>query len=152
MKDLSGINKVAGEGIVSWKVLDKDGREVALEIKAYYIPSASVRLLSPQCVYQSIPGSNGFQDATTYTMVLPGDMILEAPYGHANLPIIPLSSGPSDTCFWNRCFNFRDTDNAAWNKSITHASNCNLTPAQKELLIWHQKLSHASLFHHPQPL
>jgi hypothetical protein len=37
IKDLSGINKVAGEGLVRWIVLDRFGREQMLEMKAYHI-------------------------------------------------------------------------------------------------------------------
>jgi hypothetical protein len=81
VKDLSGTNKVAGEGMIRWKVLDKDGREVELEIKGYHMPKASVRLLSPQALFKSIGGSKGNQDALCYIIKLPGDMTLHAPYG-----------------------------------------------------------------------
>jgi hypothetical protein len=52
IKDLYGLNKVAGEGLVRWFVLDRFGREHALEMRAYHIPHASVRLLSPQSFFQ----------------------------------------------------------------------------------------------------
>jgi hypothetical protein len=144
VKDLSGSNKVAGEGMVKWKVLDKDGLEVELELKAYHMPNASVRLLSPQSMIKSIEGTKGFQDVLKYTLKIPGGIILEAPYGRANLPLLPLSS-KDKSCFWSRCFNMEDDSADDWAKLITSASNQNLTAAKKELLVWHHKLSHAAL-------
>jgi hypothetical protein len=79
VKDLSGSNKVAGEGMIKWKVLDKDGLEVELELKAYHMPNASVRLLSPQAMIKSIEGTKGFQDVLKYTLKIPGGITLEAP-------------------------------------------------------------------------
>jgi hypothetical protein len=64
IKDLSGVNTVAGEDIVHWRVRDRFGREHVMEMKAYHIPHASVRLLSPQLVFQSV-GGDGMQDNTT---------------------------------------------------------------------------------------
>ena len=54
VKDLSGVNRVAGEGMINWKVLDSYGAEYTIKLKAYHMPGASVRLLSPQSLYTSI--------------------------------------------------------------------------------------------------
>jgi transposase InsO family protein len=51
----------------------------------------------------------------------------------------------SKSCFWSRCFNMQDESKDDWAKLITAASNQNLTAAKKELLVWHHRLSHASL-------
>jgi hypothetical protein len=93
---------------------------------------------------KSIEGTKGFQDVLKYTLKIPGGIILEAPYGRANLPLLPLSS-KDKSCFWSRCFNMEDDSADDWAKLITSASNQNLTAAKKELLVWHHKLSHASL-------
>jgi hypothetical protein len=146
VKDLSGSNKVTGEGMISWKVLDKDGEEVEINLRAYHMPKASVRLLSPQSLYKSVSGSDGHQDAVKYTILLPGGTTIHAPYGLANLPLLLLSAKKDQaTGFWNQCFSFSADDSDTWAKMLTSASNQNLTPAQKELLVWHHKLSHASL-------
>eukprot|EP00956_Cyclotella_meneghiniana_P000642 scaffold692_cov55-Cyclotella_meneghiniana.AAC.4 len=95
VKDLSGVNRVAGEGMINWKVLDSYGAEYTIKLKAYHMPGASVRLLSLQSLYTSIKGSDGHQDATKYTMYIPsvtGDVTLEATYGRANLPLLQMSS------------------------------------------------------------
>jgi hypothetical protein len=48
IKDLSSSNKVAGEGILRWKLQDVNGDSVHVELLGYQIPNAEVRLLSPQ--------------------------------------------------------------------------------------------------------
>ena len=148
VKDLSGVNRVAGEGMINWKVLDSYGAEYTIKLKAYHMPGASVRLLSPQSLYTSIKGSDGHQDATKYTMYIPsvdGDITLEATYGRANLPLLQMSS-PTDTrCLWSRTFAFPAGDQTSWAHGIASARNQNLTAAQKEVLLWHFKLSHAGM-------
>lgn len=144
VKDLSGVNKVAGEGMITWKVLDKFGREVQLQMHAYHVPLASVRLLSPQALFKSIAGSDGHQDAKMYLIKLPGDMILEAPYGKVNLPLLQLSNSVN-SCLWAKFFAFNVDDKIDWKKAILDTTNQNLTAAQRELLVWHFKLSHAGL-------
>eukprot|EP00804_Cyclotella_cryptica_P010321 CCRYP_012254-RA/>CCRYP_012254-RA protein AED:0.10 eAED:0.03 QI:0/0/0/1/1/1/3/0/1268 len=145
IRDLSGINTVAGEGLLCWHVLDQQGCEHAIELKGYHIPTASVRLLSPQAMFQSL-GGHGEQDISKYSINLPGGPILHAPYGNGNLPILPLCS-PDRTprCFWTRCFSFHASDQNIWAHSILAASNQNLSLTQKELLLWHHRLCHAGL-------
>ncbi len=56
MCDLSGINTVAGEGMLCWRVLDHHGRKRTIEINGYHIPKASVCLLSPQTLFKLLGG------------------------------------------------------------------------------------------------
>jgi hypothetical protein len=56
IKDLSGTNTVAGEGMLSWKVLDRFRHEVEIKIKGYHVSQASVCLPSPQSFYRAIDG------------------------------------------------------------------------------------------------
>ena len=99
IKDLSGLNKVAGEGMLLWKVSDKFGREYEIQIKGYHIPHAKVRLLSPQCIIQAFPGSYGGQTSRHYVLRLQDGTILEAPYGMGNLPVLRLSNKDVPSCF-----------------------------------------------------
>ena len=48
IKDLSSSNTVAGEGLLCWNVVDIDGNHTELILPGYHIPTAEVRLLSPQ--------------------------------------------------------------------------------------------------------
>lgn len=150
IKDLSGSNSVAGCGLVKWTVLDQYGRPHNIEILAYHVPKASVRLISPQCVYQTKGlGGNGIQNEHSYTMVLDSGASFAASYGRANLPILPLESLQTNyTCFWTQCFGVAATEEHDWSVHIFNASkqNKNLTLPQKELLLWHQRLSHVNLF------
>ncbi|KAL7487907.1 hypothetical protein ACHAW6_013533, partial [Cyclotella cf. meneghiniana] len=146
--DLSSTNKVCGKGLITWQVLDSNGKEVEIKLPGYHVPSASVRLLSPQCLLaaDSIGGGHGTQDASRYRFRLNNGIILDVPYGRANLPVLPLSTGSDrELGFWARCFAFTATDTTVWLSNLLAANNMNLSPAQKELLLWHYRLSHAGL-------
>ena len=145
IKDLSGLNTVAGEGMLLWKVSDKFGREYEIQIKGYHIPHATVRLLSPQCILKTFPGSYGGQTSSHYILRLCDGTILEAPYGASNLPLLRLSNEDMPSCFWSKCFTFTNVKADDWSQNVLAESNKNLSPAQKELLRWHQRLSHAGL-------
>jgi transposase InsO family protein len=144
IKDLSGVNKVSGEGMLEWKVLDEFGREHTISIKGYHIPRASVRLLSPQYLYQQCKGCLGNQDGDQYVIRLQDGTILQAPYGAANLPLLKMSE-ESPKCFWSRCFSSHDVTPEIWATNVMNAANTNITAGQRELLRWHHRLSHAGL-------
>jgi transposase InsO family protein len=131
--------------MLEWKVLDRFGTVHTISIKGYHVPTASVRLLSPQCVYQTFKGCKGAQDDESYYIMLPDGAVLLAPYGKANLPLLSMSKSSDPRCLWSRCFAFEDTDPKFWARSLLDAKNLNLSAAQKELLRWHNKLSHAAL-------
>eukprot|EP00804_Cyclotella_cryptica_P004979 CCRYP_014091-RB/>CCRYP_014091-RB protein AED:0.37 eAED:0.31 QI:0/0/0/1/1/1/2/0/446 len=137
IKDLSGTNSVAGEGMIRWCVFHSSGRDFTISIRGYHIPTASVRLLSPQALYKSV-GGHGEQDITKYSLVLP-DGARQPPcftdvFSECSLLLFLVSM---------RFFHTSDRD--VWARNILAASNQNLTLAQKELLLWHQRLSHAAL-------
>ena len=53
-KTMAGLGtpaQIDEEGIVSWKVKDDYGVTQVIKIKAYYIPSSSIRLFSPQSYF-----------------------------------------------------------------------------------------------------
>ncbi len=69
IKDLSSLNQVAGEEIISWSLQDVNGKLVQLELIGYHIPNAEVPLLSPQKLIKAI-GSHALQTATRINVVL----------------------------------------------------------------------------------
>ena len=145
IKDLSGLNKVAGRGLIRWKVRDKLGQVQTLEIDGFHVPKASVRLLSPQSVFKSLGGTGGINHLR-FVLFLPDDVTLVAPYNLANLPILPLvDSITSPTGLWHECFGFNSEMREAWARGTLDAKNQNLSLAQKEVLLWHQRLSHANI-------
>ena len=64
----------------------------------------------------------------------------------SNLPMIPLAlDNNTKQCFWAFGFSVDSFDDINTIKNILHQANTNLSLSQKELLLWHQHLSHASV-------
>jgi hypothetical protein len=142
IKDLSASNTVNGEGIVRWSFRDVNGFAVSVELHGYHLPSASVRLLSPQVLLQTI-GGHTHQSLTGINISLLNGVNLIASYcQRSNLPIIPLLSQHETHCFWGHVFH---SNNVSAGPSLLASHNTNLSASQKEVLLWHQRLSHASI-------
>ncbi len=123
VKDLSGTNTVASEGMLQWHVLDHHGREHTIDIKGYHTPQALVHLLSPQALYKYVRG-HGEQDLSKYSLILSDGIILEASYGRANLPVLPMCSPDHQpSCFWLGHFSFHASERDVWACRILAASN-----------------------------
>jgi hypothetical protein len=141
IKDLSGTNKVGGKGMIRWKIKDSAGRIQMIELEGFHMPKASVRLLSPQCIYHKF-GGEGKQDNHKYSIHLRNNITLDAPYNHANLPVLSFVDAATPAGLWTECFGFSSEVRDAWARGTLDERNQNLTVAQRELLLWHQRLSH----------
>jgi hypothetical protein len=96
------------------------------------------------------------------TLNFPNGIQVQAPYGNSNLPILQLDTSTDDNFIWKRCFryeNCRETiTESAHTMSVFLTDNKNLPTIQKELLLWHTRLSHASIetihniCHHKRPI
>ncbi len=62
----------------------------------------------------------------------------------SNLPLVPMAQVKRKFSFWTEAFSFT-VDNLCQMKNILVDNNTNLSASQKELLLWHQHLSHASI-------
>ena len=149
IKDLSKTNTVAGEGIVRWKVRDKTGKIVNLDLPGYHIPNAEVRLLSPQVLLSTVGGSaKAVQTTADLILCLGNGVELQAQYcPRSNLLLLSICDhAPDAKSFWHDAFHITDNDVFAFaaEKNVLDESNVNLSAAEKELLLWHQRLSHAS--------
>jgi hypothetical protein len=149
IKDLSSSNTVAGEGIISWSLQDINGSTVVVEVKGYHIPHVDIRLLSPQVLLSTIGGSS-LQTTSGVELTLNNGVALFAPHcPHSNLPLLPLANTSHHVrCFWSCAFGFTSRESTAINgikTSLLNASNTNLSLPQKEVLLWHHHLSHASI-------
>ncbi|KAL7478510.1 hypothetical protein ACHAW6_004268 [Cyclotella cf. meneghiniana] len=144
IKDLSGLNSVGGQGMVQWLVCDVDGCECKLLLPGYHVPQASVCLLSPQSLFCDV-GGEGHQTVDRFHLSLANGITLDASYGWANLPTLPLANSQDEHCLWQRRFAFSSSNVSAWTPNIIATSNQNLSLAQKEVLLWHRRLSHAGL-------
>ena len=146
IKDLSLSNQVTGEGIIRWTMQDTNGHPVDVELLGYHIPTAEVRLLSPQVLLHTF-GGEGIITGTSINFALSNGYKFSASYSpQSNLPLIPLALWASQN-FWNEAFGYTVTDMQTIHgvKSLLTQDNTNLSSPQKELLLWHQWLSHASL-------
>ena len=65
----------------------------------------------------------------------------------SNLPILSVTTDAVERNFWSEAFAYTAADTVAFGKheNIFQPSNANLSASQKETLLWHQRLSHASM-------
>ena len=130
---------VLGSGTVRWSFTDDNHKLHTIETFAYYVPSAKVRLLIPQRVLRQYqqgafvlkPNSTQFyfdsKSPLTFSRLDKQEI---------GLPIASLHRRRS-THTW--------LDAAHLGADILAPSNQNLSPTQKELLVWHYKLAHFNL-------
>ena len=146
IKDLSSSNKVQGEGIIRWTMQDINGHPVDIELLGYHIPSADVRLLSPQVLLDTFGGQGIMTGSGIDFALSDGNRFSASLCPRSNLPLIPLALHPMRN-FWNEAFGYTLPNVQAIQgvKSLLSQENTNLSSPQKELLLWHQRLSHASL-------
>jgi hypothetical protein len=144
IKDLSLSNTVAGEGLMHWEVEDLAGRVANLDLPGYHILGVEVRLLSPQVLLSTF-GGHTTQTTQKVEECLENGLILHAHLcPRSCLPLLPFVPNDTPTSFWCDAFAY-SVANVAQTKLILSSENQNLSSSQKELLLWHQHLSHANL-------
>ena len=145
IKDLSSSNKVQGEGMIRWSVLDINGKTVHLDLPGYHIPNAEVRLLSPQVMLPIMDGQASIS-STSIDLRLKDGVKLVAPFcPRSRLPMLQLA--PANDVrrnLWATTFSYPATVANTYN-TVLDDENMNLSNSQKETLLWHQRLSHASI-------
>ncbi len=113
----------------------------------YHIPNTEVHLLSPHVLIR-IFGGHALLINLGIDISLDNGMVLSANYCHrTNLSMAPLALSTSTRyCFWSDAFGYsiQAYNEIAEIKSVLHQKNFNLSLSQKEVLLWHQGLSHAS--------
>ncbi len=145
IKDLSSTNTVAGEGIIRWDLQDEKGYTVTIEGLGYHIPAAKVRLLSPQVLIKK-DGGHATISPEGICIRLANNITLFGRYcGRSNLPLIPMANTKKQRfSFWNEAFSL-NVNEPSMLRNILGDNNTNLSASQKEVLLWHQRLSHASI-------
>jgi hypothetical protein len=148
IKDQSSSNHVAGKGIVCWSVKDANDSPIQVELMGYHMPKADVRLLSPQVLIKTV-GGQSLQTNKGINITLDKGVNFFAQYcPHSNLPQVPLALPNEEPhCFWSTAFGISASDFKRINaiKSTLFRENTNLSQPRKEILLWHQRLSHASI-------
>lgn len=169
VKDVSKTNFVTGIGTVMYKFRATNGNDVFLPGVAFHLPTADIRLLSPQSYHQRWGGSSTV-GAKTITMSLPRYGPSQ-PSHQLEFPINQLSNVPTVTnvattsnerenigpllrsAMVRHSLEFFDTWRVSvdefdyefeafqsFHKCVADDLNPNLTGGQKELLLWHWKL------------
>lgn len=155
-KVLKGIAKglnIVGEGVIQYQFQADDGSDIVLNIKAYHVPDMPMRLISPQDM-RTIKGNPLKFSTLTPHRGRQGFARLEVKPDQLNWDDMP----PIQT----KKVNLSSRDNLPWLQvrtpqsmeetiscfaatvDLTSEKNKNLSPAQKELMVWHQRLGHAS--------
>ncbi len=97
IKDLSSSNKVAGEGQISWHVVNTDGNQITISLPGFHIPTAEVRLLSPQLLLEK-SGGYSHQTSSKIQIYLDSGKDIEAHYcPRTKLPMLRLVNGKPRT-------------------------------------------------------
>jgi hypothetical protein len=123
---LGGMGKglqMEGIGTVVWTFNAKDGSQVQLRVRAYYVPGAKARLLSPQKLFDKKRGVFGYfhGDEEKLTVRIGNCPDIEIHYcPKSGLPIAEAHCGP--------------TLEPQFNISVLDEENINLTIGQKLLL------------------
>ena len=148
LKGLGGKSLVVGVGTVEWTIRDLYGKTGKVRTEAYYVPSAEIRLFSPQTYFQELERSGGtsgylLMNHSLAKLQIDGGDILTFPYQQGcNLPFMLPSVGdhnevgmePMSSLETNLCF-----------VSVVDETNPNITVTQKELLKIHQRLGHCDM-------
>ena len=154
MEDLQGLSgraKVHGVGNIEWTIVDLYGVIRTIKTKAYYVPEASIRLFSPQCYLQEQGKGEVVIKKNKTVMTMPDGVELEFPYNAgSNLPLMLLTQRRAKTAglyggdIRNVYGVIGPNKDEMMNLSVADARNQNLTLAQRELILWHQKWGHAN--------
>jgi len=144
LQGLSASTAVIGIGTVRWTIRDVFGSVRTIETEAYYVPSAAIRLFSPQKYFQEQQAGSLWCDAKRSVLTLADGSALEFPYNSgSNLPLMLPDK------ITQMGLTFEDSqlfESIGTSEFVTVADdvNENIPASQKELLKWHWKLGHVN--------
>eukprot|EP00956_Cyclotella_meneghiniana_P034902 scaffold109269_cov39-Cyclotella_meneghiniana.AAC.2 len=154
VKGLTSHEKFLGQGIIRWRVRDASGQLRVLDVPGYHFSSpnnSGVRLLSPQLLTQGGKGSFRSDDGYNLDICLKDGFTLRGtidPNG-TNLPQLPLASNSDAQQYSTVGVDTLDVPSSPssyeFGFNVMGENNVNLTASQKELLLWHQRLSHVDI-------
>ena len=108
--------KVEGIGWVEWYVRDAKGQVALIRTKAYYVPEADIRLMSPQTYFELHDGGKAVLDHQGMTLHTPEDVHLEFPYQFGAI-------------YWKRYPNW-------WRGICLHVSALTIYPTETLTMTW----------------
>ncbi|CAJ1935465.1 unnamed protein product [Cylindrotheca closterium] len=141
---------IAGVGYVRWSFIDKTGRLRTLKVPAYYVPSASVRLLSTTSLLQAYPLEEISQSSTLLTMIGTKDLLSrdnvrqDEATNSIEVAIDPATDLPTSLAYDHGSNSNSTNFEAEFNNFVTTttSNNHNLSPAAHELMKWNHRLGH----------
>ena len=158
LNSLDGKISVHGTGQVEWVIQDQNDVKRIVRTTALFIPSAGVRLFSPQSFFMENEAGSLTCTHDLCVLEVPDGTKLEFPWQpKSNLPIMLTESMLSKRVETSTpAHKVLNLDVGAWKgnqddypreptPSVLLPNNLNLTGSQKELLLWHQRLGHADL-------
>lgn len=142
-KGFVGEATIEGCGIVEWTVVDDKGITQCIQTVAVLVKNGERKLLSPQSYFQFQDSMDGYVKVTKDSVLFHsgrGWTMTRNLSARDNMPEADLV-----------CFRDANGDPVKNYNAIFADMNLNLTAAQKELLLWHQRLGHVG-FHTVQNL
>ena len=167
---------VKGHGTVRWSIFDSEDKETVVETEAIYMPAATVRLYSPQAHFRKCQKGSMFVDCRGIKILFPHSrssfvfpfhepsslpLMLHSEsrrnnhglYTHSNL-LEPHCYALEDVFACRSSDTGQDLDIApsgSFNgrdilSKVVDERNINLTGPQHELLAWHYRLGHVSMW------
>jgi len=153
VKEMHGIAdkiKIEGRGWVEWSIRDVFGNICLIRTQAYYVPSAHIRLFSPQTYFKEQPSDSPDQAKATFDyqklefQTHSGEQ-LTFPYSlGGNLPMMYLDNKVLQAGVTSEMeILFKHSPVMEDASHLLNEQNHNLSNPQKELLLWHYRLGHA---------
>ena len=170
LNNISGTTAVVGQGTIEWRIQDAKGIVKPIQTSAYYVPTATIRLFSPQVYIKNDTSGTSemlLQRNGIHLVLSCGSRLFFPINRNSNLPVMltetALNKGNKQGTFTS--FHLQDKysfqpsadrvnlqllsdqlsvfQSTILDKSLLTRDNINLSPGSKELLLWHCRLGHA---------
>eukprot|EP00978_Attheya_sp_CCMP212_P020389 scaffold58309_cov49-Attheya_sp.AAC.3 len=142
IRGLSSNNAVDGRGTIHWTLRDTFGHNTVVEVQAYHVPTAEIRLFSPQAYFKKNKGKIIVDGKHSVLKNINGVDLQILHDKVSNLPMIFGASMDITNFFANIA---TDIDYLRATLSVTDIQNQNLSSPQKELLRDHFGYGHANM-------
>ena len=156
---LSDKAKVEGVAWVEWEVRDAFGQIALIKTKAYYVPAASMRIMSPQAQFRCNQKGFGWFNHEHLKITTAEDIELTFPHTTSNIPLMQLNDFACNVGIGTPSLprvsiagviaplacTLRYTDALTRSQNLLDDLNINLTKPQKEVMLKHARCAHAGI-------
>ena len=147
MHGLSDTIRVEGVGWVEWHIRDAFGQVALIRTRAYYIPTASIRIYSPQSYFTIHERGNGSFDHHKVSITTADGVELVFPFTRgSNLPLMYLDDSVLTAGLTGHLtLTLKSGYCASKITNILEHNNLNLSAPQKEVGLWHFRFAHCGI-------